>query len=155
MKFHQHHLKALIAYLLIAGAMFATANNLPLKGKNIGDVRVDLPEYPLSFQLLDKDGVIRFQVLSSGQLVVSAAEGVRKASTTIIIASIGKDEWQLHTYKSFSKPVLRLLPETSNSRAVLRVWTDKDAFFDIDLGFSGKLKFQTMKIAEQGASLDG
>lgn len=124
-------------FLTITSVGFA----LPLKGKNLEDVRKDIQGYPVWFSLKDKNQKIRFQVLSKGKLIATQAVGGSKAHSEIIVVLITEKEWQLQTYKKISKAVLRFLPIETKSGTVLRVWTSSEAYFDIDLDFNGKLEF--------------
>lgn len=144
----------LILLISIGLLCFPTLNvqsaELPLRGNNVNDVREDIPGYPLSFRLIDKSGKARFQVLMKGQAIVSAATGVdTQASSSILIASIQKNEWQLQTYKQHSKLSLRFLPVKLDSGTALRVWTEKDKFFDIDLDFTGELEYEDIDLPGQ------
>ena len=128
--------------LFLISSVYAKPDQLPLSGKNINDIRKDIGAFPMSVKLVDKKGVVRFQVVSKGGAVIAAAKGMGEASTHLIVASIGNGQWQLRTYRHLSKLVIRLLPIERKSGTMLRVWTDRKSFFDIDLNFKGKLTIE-------------
>lgn len=142
-------------WLFLSTSANAKSDKLPLSGNNTNDIRLDIKGYPVSFRLVDKKGVVRFQVISRGSATLSAANGVANASSHLVIASIHDKEWRLHTYKRFPNLVLRVLPVKTKSGSVLRVWISPDDFFDIDLRFSDELTFEVVKTPEDSTSDDG